>query len=171
MLSPKAIKSFEPREETIFTKVDDFVFHNDFVYAINKQFRFLERLIKWIPVLYNDEDWDFWYLLKIIDFKLGRLRKVIAEDDIHYDAPWTVKKIDVIRGRMDRFLNSEKYIGDMPSRGEVDDWFERTEEGHLRMKESTPEQKEYIKGMIKFEEKNYKGFFKSLEKYLTQIWS
>jgi len=171
MLSPKAIKNFEPREETIFTKVGDLLLENDVAYFIRKQFRFAERLIRWIPVLYNDEDWDYDYLLRIIDFKLGRLRKVMVEDDIHYDAPWTVKKIDVIRGRMDRFLNSEKYIGDMPSRGEVDDWFERTEEGHLRMKESTPEQKEYIKGMIKFEEKNYKGFFKSLEKYLTQIWS
>ena len=171
MLSPKAIKNFEPREETIFTKVGDLLLENDVAYFIRKQFRFAERLIRWIPVLYNDEDWDYDYLLRIIDFKLGRLRKVMVEDDIHYDAPWTVKKIDVIRGRMDRFSNSHKYLGDMPCSDNVDEWFERTEEGHLRFKESTPEQKEDIHKVVAFEKKNYEGFFKSLQKYLTHIWS
>ena len=171
MLRPKAIKDFEPRKETLITKAGDLLLENDIAYFIRKQFRFAERLIKWIPVLYKDEDWDYDYLLRIIDFKLSRLRKVVAEDDIHYDAPWTVKKIDVIRGRLDRYSNSHKYLGSMPCSDDVDEWFEKTEDGYLRLKESTPEQKEHIHKVIAFEKKNYEGFFKSLQKYLTDIWS
>lgn len=171
MLNSKPI-NWEDKECTLLEKISSFIFHNDLVYFVRKQFRFVVRLIKWVPVLYKDEDWDYRYLLDIIDFKLQRMRKVIEQDDIHGDVPTTLKKLDVIRGRMDRYLNCEKYIGDYPdSFGNFEDMFEPTEDGHHRLRKSTPEEREYIEKSMAFELKNYKGFFKALEKYLPALWS
>ena len=171
MFNSKPISNFEPRKENILTKISDFFSDNDVVHFLNKQGRFIGRLFSWIPVIYSDEDWDYLYLLTIMEFKLKRMRKVIVEDDVHADASRTLKKIDIILGRMERFIYPEKFVGHFPCSDNVDDWFERMENGNSRLKESTPEQKEWLGKSIKFESKNYKGFFKALEKYLTQIWS
>ena len=37
------------------------------------------RICEWIPVLWNNYDWDYAYLLVVIDFKLARMQKAIRE--------------------------------------------------------------------------------------------
>jgi len=47
--------------------------------------RFLGKIIKifqYMPLLWNDEDWDFQYLLDLIEFKLKRIKKCIRQNDI-----------------------------------------------------------------------------------------
>ncbi len=40
----------------------------------------IKKLIKlwdWLPIIWADEDWDFAYLLRLMQFKLSRMRPVI----------------------------------------------------------------------------------------------
>jgi len=175
MLKTKAInmdKFKNGEEESLIYRLWDLICNNEISYFLRKQGRFLKRIISWIPVLYNDEDWDYAYLLYIIDFKLKQIREVILDDDIHVDSSKTVKKIDIIRGRLDRYLNSEKYLGERPEREDTIFFNEDNDaDGFLTMKELSPEYKEYLNNMTVMEEKNFRGFFRSLEKYLPFIWS
>lgn len=39
------------------------------------------NIISWIPVLWNNWDWDWQFLMKILEFKLTRMQKFFASDD------------------------------------------------------------------------------------------
>ena len=48
-----------------------------------KRFFFnIKRIVEWIPILYNNFDWDYYYLLKIISFKLKLMEKHFREDGV-----------------------------------------------------------------------------------------
>ena len=38
-------------------------------------FRKIKHIIKWLPILWDDADWDHYYLLKILRFKLAEMLK------------------------------------------------------------------------------------------------
>ena len=46
---------------------------NKIVYQIKQFFRNIRRVIKWFPVIWKDRDWDYGYLLKILEFKLQQM--------------------------------------------------------------------------------------------------
>lgn len=171
MLNSKPINIDFEKEETILEKISYEIFHNPVSNFIRKQIRFVGRLCTWIPTIYADEDWDYNYLLDILQFKLLQMRKNIVADTIHDDVPRTVKKIDLLLERLNRYRNSENYLGEFPSSGEIEDMFEERAEGGFRMRESTPEQIEYIHKSYKFEQKNWDKFFIDLKNYLPYLWS
>lgn len=45
-------------------------------------FRKIKRIIDYIPILWNNEDWDYEHLLELIEFKLKRIKKCIRQNDI-----------------------------------------------------------------------------------------
>lgn len=44
---------------------------------IRKLLRFIKRLWAYLPVIWDDEDWDYMYLLRLVQFKVGRMRSHI----------------------------------------------------------------------------------------------
>lgn len=51
-------------------------------YLIKRFFGKIFRIIDYIPVLWNDEDWDFEYILPILKKKIDRLGKCIRKNNI-----------------------------------------------------------------------------------------
>lgn len=49
---------------------------------IKKFFQRVHRILVWIPVLWKDEDYEGTFLVKIINFKLDRLRRYFLKADI-----------------------------------------------------------------------------------------
>ena len=45
-------------------------------------FRKIKRIIDYIPILWNNEDWDYEHLLELIEFKLKRIKKYIRQNNI-----------------------------------------------------------------------------------------
>ena len=41
--------------------------------------RKIVRVCQWIPILWNNFDWDYVYILKVLDYKLARTQKAIRE--------------------------------------------------------------------------------------------
>ena len=54
--------------------------------SIKRFFFNIKRIIEWIPILYNNFDWDYYYLLKIISFKLKLMEKHFREDGVTMSA-------------------------------------------------------------------------------------
>lgn len=53
----------------------------------------IKNIIRWIPVLWNNFDWDSEYLLDIMRFKLSRMEKYFRNDAIIADNEEIAKKI------------------------------------------------------------------------------
>ncbi len=39
--------------------------------------RRITRVVQWVPVLWNNYDWDYCYILKVIDYKLARTQRAL----------------------------------------------------------------------------------------------
>ena len=59
-------------------------------------FRFFKRIkhiIRWLPLLWKDEDYDFGFLLLIMAFKLNRMARVIEKNNILASSKRHVRQI------------------------------------------------------------------------------
>ena len=79
-------------------------------YGLRRVGRFINRLYRWIPLLWNQEEWDYEYIYDVLELKLKELQKCIADDDIHRDAPIYYRQITICLKYLDRFRNSDNYI-------------------------------------------------------------
>ena len=62
-------------------------------YLPKKTYRFLRKLYAWSPILWNDFDWDYSYLLKILEFKLHRMADTIESNGIIVASDRVAKQI------------------------------------------------------------------------------
>ena len=45
-----------------------------------KLFKKIKNLLEYFPIIWNDEDWDYAYMLDIIEYKLKRMSKYFLEN-------------------------------------------------------------------------------------------
>jgi len=65
------------------------------VFAGKRFFRNIWRIIQWVPVLWEDEDWNGPYnILTILSYKLGRVKKVL--DNEYTDPDERKKNVETI---------------------------------------------------------------------------
>jgi len=74
----------------------------------------LGKIIDWIPVLWNDYDFEDSHILRILDQKLKRVHKVLNEDPYHMDektgelsGPIYAKEVQEARDCIERILEHE----------------------------------------------------------------
>lgn len=48
-------------------------------YKIRKTFEKITRIFSYLPVLWRDEDWDWFYIIILLQFKLARTKKCILK--------------------------------------------------------------------------------------------
>lgn len=71
------------------------------MHKIKRFFNKIIRLLQYAPIIWNNEDWDFSYMLDLIEFKLKRMRNCLDE----YYTDGTGKRIEV-RKQIDKTLNA-----------------------------------------------------------------
>ena len=54
----------------------EIIWYNKFSCFLRKIGRFILRLIRWIPLLYKQEEWDYSYIYDILEMKMKELRKL-----------------------------------------------------------------------------------------------
>jgi hypothetical protein len=64
-------------------------------YYIKTGYRGLRRIIAWLPVLWNDEDWAPEYLFEIMRFKISRMRQEIEKNAYHVSYKKEVRRMQV----------------------------------------------------------------------------
>jgi hypothetical protein len=69
-------------KETLIEKITNW-WWNNIGWKIRDIYRSIRSVIRWFPVIWNDRDWDDWYIYKILQTKLKFQSKYIGDRDIH----------------------------------------------------------------------------------------
>lgn len=171
MVRPSFIKALKEDENNISIKdwVEDILWYNKFSCFLRKSGRFVKRLGRWIPVLWNQEDWDYEYIYDLLIMKMKELKENMSKDYWHdqKEVQRGIKQIDICLKRLDMYLNWTDYY-DYPME---DIYYEPTLDGCVKMCYSSEENEKQRAGALDFEEKNFNKFWKDFIKWHRGWWT
>jgi hypothetical protein len=87
------------------------------MYKIKQKIKQLRKLIRWIPIIWKDRDWDYYFVYEILKQKLIDTEAYIRKDGLHvfneYDADNILKAIEMIEKvqteyHLDKYLSEAK---------------------------------------------------------------
>ena len=64
--------------------------------------RSIMHLIKWFPIIWKDRDWDHYYLLTIMQFKIDNTEKYISKANRHDDVPQISRNLKLCSSLIDK---------------------------------------------------------------------
>jgi len=62
-------------------------------------YEFVKRIIDYAPILWNDRDWDYSFLLRLLKFKLSRMETVCGSPKSHA-ADWEQIKVELATAQL-----------------------------------------------------------------------
>lgn len=150
-------------------KVIEFICYNTVSIFLRKFGRFILRLFRWIPVLWNQEEWDYEYIYDLLEMKMKELRKDMSKDFWHDQKciQKGIKQIDICLKRLDMWRNWPDYY-DYPMEDVV---HVPLENGCYRLDYTSEENEEQRLGAIPFEQKNYNKFWKDFLAWHRGWWT
>lgn len=88
-------------------KIEDFLYSIKYYYDVVKYgiINFgigIKNIITYIPLIWNDRDWDYSYLDMMIKFKLKRMSKLLTKNNRHTCTEQNVKQINFCIKLLDR---------------------------------------------------------------------
>ena len=107
----------------------------------------VHNIIKWIPVLYKDRDWDFYFVYVMLQKKLEFTEEAIRNSSLQ-NAEFYANKIRTAI-RLIEIVRDEKYLDDVLKEGDWDN----------------------IRKAIVKQDKAKKLLFNYLQHYIEQWWS
>ena len=75
--------------------------------ALVKIFQKVKKIIEYIPLLWKDEDWDFAYLLDLIEYKSKRMADCIYSNDYIYSTRDIKIQINELLYHIENYRDSE----------------------------------------------------------------
>jgi hypothetical protein len=85
------------------------------MYKIKNKIKQLRKLIRWIPIIWNDRDWDYYFIYEILKQKLVDTEKYIRKDGVHMfnnrDADSILKAIEMIE-KVQTEYHIDKYLSE-----------------------------------------------------------
>lgn len=150
-------------------RIEEILFYNRFSTSIRKTGRFILRLVRWLPILWNQEDWDYAYIYDLLIMKMKELKRDMSKDYWHdqKEVQRSIKEIDICLKRLDRYLNwTDYYYFPME-----DIYYEPTVEGCVKMCYASEINEKQRAGANDFEEKNFKKFWKDFIRWHRNWWT
>ncbi len=83
------------------------------LYWIRNTYNNIKRVLRWLPTIWNDRDWDSHYLLRIMRFKLERMRLNMQANCRHVGWEKTVKEIRLAELLIGRLLGDYEDLEDI----------------------------------------------------------
>jgi hypothetical protein len=68
----------------------------------------IQRLFQWAPVIWNNADWDYEYMLRIERYKLSRMLKSLSRDGVWADQTYSTRDIRICISLIDIILEEDK---------------------------------------------------------------
>lgn len=161
--------SFTKTKLNIKERIIDMLWYNSVIRFLKRLGRFIKREIRWLPILWNQEDWDYEYIYDLLEMKMKELRKDMSKDYWHdqKSVQRGIKQIEICLKRLDRWRNWPDYY-EYP----MDDiYHEPIENGCYVMKYASEENEKQRLGAIDFEEKNYNKFWKDFLAWHRGWWT
>jgi hypothetical protein len=100
------------RIKEFFGKLTNKFMWGDIEYTLRKIVRFPLRVWKWKNIIFHDENWDYAYLINVMEFKLRDIEKALREDPHHVNSDKRAKEVRIILAHLDRYRNIGKYTTD-----------------------------------------------------------
>ena len=174
MVRPSFIKSLNIDGDSKMSIKDwiiEIVWYNQPIIFLRRIGRFILRLVRWIPVLWKQEEWDFGYTYDLLEQKIKDLRDCIKTDTWHTEecVKEELEQIDSVLEHLDKYRNWTKYI-DIPEPPEGFQRFTPCEDG-LSQWNSFPEEHEAFQRANKFEEEHFNAFWDELKKNGGNWWT
>ncbi len=72
-------------------------------------YRRIKRFIAWFPIIWQDEDWDYVYLFKIMQLKISRIRHEVEKNHHHLNWQKDVRDMKVAEELLSRMGFSDFY--------------------------------------------------------------
>ena len=85
------------------------------MYKIKSKIVQIRKILRWIPILWRERDWDYYFVYEILKQKLIDTEKYIREDGTHMfndqDADSMLKAIDLI-SKVQTEYHLDKYLSE-----------------------------------------------------------
>lgn len=98
------------KEETLFEKISNWLWNN-IGWEIRSVYRSIKNVIRWLPVIWKDRDWDDHFIFEILKTKLKHQAKYIGDRDHHtrakYDSERMMLCVRLIEKIQEEFYGSE----------------------------------------------------------------
>jgi hypothetical protein len=87
------------------------------MYKIKNTIRQIRKIIRWVPILWKDRDWDYYFVYEVLKQKLIDTERYIRVDGLHIynneDADGILKAIEMIEKvqteyHLDKYLSEAK---------------------------------------------------------------
>jgi hypothetical protein len=86
-------------------------FHYNIRYPIRYFFTGVRNIIRWIPVIWRDRDWDGWYIFTILETKIKHQAKYIGDRDFHTEAKRDAERM-MLCVKLIRKLKEQEFDGE-----------------------------------------------------------
>lgn len=73
------------------------------------------NILRWIPILWNDRDWDYVFIYRILQFKLQNMRKLHEQNQRHTGWKRTVRELRTAEILLQR-LSEDNYAAELISK-------------------------------------------------------
>lgn len=83
----------------------------DFIRRIKRIGKKIRTIIKWVPILWHDEDWDFYYVYNILQKKLEFVQKDMLNSSLENSELYASKIKTAIR--LIEIVKEEKYFDEL----------------------------------------------------------
>lgn len=87
----------------------DFVIGSNMLWRVIKLGRFIRRLYIWFPVLWETENWDYIYLINIIELQLKEMERGFTKDKLFTTYQQEARKIRIVLEHIKRFKDIDSY--------------------------------------------------------------
>jgi len=64
------------------------------------------NIIRWTPIIWGDRDWDYYFLIKIMHFKIAKMSRCIG-NGCHVNAKREEKQMRICMGLLKRMMDDE----------------------------------------------------------------
>ncbi len=100
------------------------------MYRVKNFIRNVKRVFHWLPIIWKDRDWDYYFIYEMLKQKLIAVEKHIREDGIHIynqeDAEGIKKAIEMVEKvqneyHLDKYLSESESWDDEGMRKAVED--------------------------------------------------
>lgn len=172
MVRPSFIKSLNVDDKmTVKDWIVEIIWYNQPCIFLRRLGRFILRLFRWIPLLWNQEEWDFGYTYDILKHKIKEIRKCISQDTWHTSecVQEELEQIDSVLDHLDKYRNWTDYI-EIPEPPEDFQRFTPCENGCSTMNFTDEEHEAYDK-VHKFEEEHFNAFWDELKNHGGNWWT
>lgn len=125
----------------------------------------IKNIFKYLPIIWNDRDWDYEYCVKLLRFKLKNMSKYLKEEDILFEVDRICGEIDTTVEHIDNWLNAyDIYENDNQELlKQLRDEHDPCEYDKLN--------REYYTKCYEFEEEQWSKIWSSINKKMQGWWS